>query len=149
MFLSPLRQLDRILEILENSEQQVDIDYIALNAENEVSLNTIILVLDKLIKDTYANKYQINELDSPYTKVLYSITFEGSAFIQQGGYVNESESIATEKERIEFATSFQLEQSRTLNRLTFWIALASGIAAVYYLYFLIQNLCSCEFVWQK
>jgi hypothetical protein len=148
MPLSAVQKLDKVLKIL-NINQRMTIAEISAQPIINLTADDIILILQKLVKDNYVKRYQPGKYASPFTETTYKITFEGNVFIEQGGYVNEAEAKALEKTRIESLAAYQLEQSDTLNRLTKWIALASCIAAVYYLYFLIQSLCSCEFVWQK
>lgn len=154
MNLSPLQKLDKVLEILHDyhiEKVNPNIAELLLRANDQITLPESYLILNKLIADKYAIAIHDDSLNALVTEkqLTHKITFDGLVFIEQGGYLMEQETISSEKARIESTIIFQREQTLYLNRLTFWIAVASCIAAVYYLYFLFQDLCWCEFSWQK
>lgn len=154
MNLTPLQKLDKVLKILNDYHLEKinpNIAELLLKADDQITLSDSYLVLNKLIADKYTiaiHDESVNAIAMD-KEVTYKITFDGLVFIEQGGYQIEQELISSERTRIESTIIFQREQTLYLNRLTFWIAVASCIAAVYYLYFLFQDLCWCEFYWQK
>ena len=64
----------------------------------------------------------------------YLISFDGKYFWEtERGFIPKFTKSDVENTRKDAAITYQSEQADTLNRLTGWIAIASGMAAVYYL----------------
>lgn len=83
------------------------------------------LILFKLIKDGFVETKRIRDT---YPTNCYYITFEGVLFKEQGGY---DQKLITANQA-KYNLSYQISLYSNLNRLTFWIAFGTSVAAVYY-----------------
>ena len=125
----PVKHLDHVLEVLYSSKKllngwiNIQVLKDELNFKNDEELD---LILDKLVQDGNIKK----EPDSK----IYSITLNGAIFFHSGSYSGESFRAYQASQ-----TSIHLiGLQRSQKTLTFWIALATGIAGVYYLVMLID-----------
>lgn len=112
------------------------------------------LILNKLIKDGFVEFRETKRsFEVPGRKrekiSEYIITFEGLYLQQNGGYLQQEKKSRAENIRLDKLDKSQRANTANMVLLTRWIALASIVAAVYYLYLLVQSLCQCEFWFQK
>ncbi|MDB5086197.1 MAG: hypothetical protein JWR09_191 [Mucilaginibacter sp.] len=124
----------------------------------DISSSELQAILNQLAENRFIEDLPHNYESSPsaafgsHPKTIrkYSITFQGMLFCQiNRGY--EMDQIAKDAENTRLS---MLETETTTNRtlttrLTILVAVGTGIAAIYYLYLLWQELCWCQFVWQK
>jgi hypothetical protein len=107
----------------------------------------ILRVFDKLEKENYIiceqRNVRYNDLSGEGATRLeycYRVTFDGKLFFEQGGYSKKYAHDESERNRLTALESSQLEyneaqrkQAATLNKLTFWVAVGTLLAAVYYM----------------
>lgn len=141
--LTPIQQLDEIFKVIKNDYGSILEDALIKRLiPFVISKEEFLRCMEKLISDKYVVKY----IDEQGRAILYYCTFAGYLF---EGYENEHKFKALEGLRLETTIAFQQKQVRSLNQLTKIIAVGTGVAALYYLYLLWQELCWCEFLWQK
>lgn len=87
------------------------------------------LILSKFVRDSMAESYMFTVLGGGQ-KPIYKITFEGSVFIEQGGYV-QAQRTSEIRQALDEARIQKGEQAQNrLNILTFWLVLGSIAVAV-------------------
>lgn len=99
--------------------------YVERATEFEINLTLFDEIISKLKEDGL-----ITEIDNSPAAQTYHVTFKGLVF---DGYKTERESLNAEKLRVRNIENQNQKLSSVLNRLTFLIALGTGIAAIYYL----------------
>ena len=125
--LTPIQKIDTVLKCLwENNSKRLNLEEIAtiLNREKSgVDFGEINNILDKLYQDGKIKMEMTQERE-----YYYRVTFEGSLFIEQGGYTQQQ----TERD-------YNAKLAANLRRLqyhTWWltvvIAVGTTVAAVYY-----------------
>jgi hypothetical protein len=135
MTLSSLKKLDEVLSAMYRNDNR-DKEYRKFSINNiysliqdydiEIKYEELYLLIDKLLVDKYI--YKTDSIETGGSEDLYYLNLTGKVFIEQGGYVR--------KNKIDNSSI------RTLTVLSWLIAIASGIAAVYYIisiYFLIKS----------
>ncbi|HEY5327152.1 MAG TPA: hypothetical protein VIJ27_09130 [Mucilaginibacter sp.] len=160
--LTPIQKLDYVLYYIKNlkHEQVSDATIIAFSINSRVQEIVpeveALMIIKKLIKDGYVNDSDTNE----HGIKQLSVSFEGSVFIERGGYSDQAlrDANDTEKQKREIVRLRNLdihseENQKSLNRLTLWLALGSGALALIELAKILmpafQYYCHCQFVWQK
>ncbi|HZY38489.1 MAG TPA: hypothetical protein VFE53_17645 [Mucilaginibacter sp.] len=139
--INELEKLDKVLLFLEKQEFEsaLPIGEISTGVKNIFTTDEteVISILNKLVKDEYANTFQspmnyIHSETRKYTILLtyFIITFEGRYFIKTGGYVRREEFRISEKTRLDGLEAHQREQANTLNRLTRLVAWGTVAASV-------------------
>jgi hypothetical protein len=132
--LSPIEKLDNVLTVL-RIKDHADISMIRNDIKFVPTDNEFDRIINKLGKDGYINIVG--------TIPLYTITFEGYVFEQQGGYENEiRKSIISNRG----------ERTRTLI-----LVIGTALAGAYGLFEILKwfvpyfqnNICYCVFFWQK
>jgi hypothetical protein len=121
--------------------------------------NDVFLMLKKLVKDHFASMERVDITKPSFVtqprvyEQRYRITFEGKLFLQlPGGYAAQRRLNANDETRLKKLENDQIANQKTLNRLTYVIALGTAIPAIYYfiqLCELFQDWCRCEFIWQR
>ncbi len=153
-----LVNLDTILNHLNrNSDGFKSVFEIRRDLESEFKSHELQAILNKLAKDGYVDFIEKNEIasiryhtDGENIVRYYSISYEGRVFLDLvGGYVKQAGLNLSESIRLDKLENDQRESRNQLNFLTKLIAAGTLVAAVYYLYFLIRDLCQCQFFWQK
>lgn len=144
---SPNQLLDDTLLFFNGINYQMGSPFVAQKLKPILNVTELKIwyILNKLVEDGYLHKTVANARHDYF----YTISFNGSVFIENGGYIAKSIRDAFEHNRLEKLEISQMESQKSMTRLTMIIAFGTLVAAVYYLYFLIQDLCWCEFVWQK
>lgn len=146
MFPDPYKLLDEILLLCKDNDISYNkIEFMVKSKYPNISDNRISNAVDRLIKDKYIDE-STKELSREYPKIsllsqepnityetIYFITFEGELLIISGGYQKKVADDASENKRLRDMENFQSKQSQKMSRLTFWIAVGTLIAAVYYL----------------
>lgn len=91
-------------------------------------------LVDILLKDKNARlipgRYYETRIDE-YRSCL--ITLQGIQVLEQGGYQQKKKNEDAENTRLVDLETYRDAQNERLNRLTFWIVVWTGTAAVYYL----------------
>jgi len=162
--LSQLKKLDDMLRHIydQHKSDPTDIwiddikDFVKISPD--IDLNELLPILNKLVKDKYLD-FHPRETQKTFsfsnndftleTEKYYSITFEGIFFIQIGGYVAQEELKSSDDARLKKLEKRNRKTQNKIKNFTVWIAIGAIIASAYYLYFLIQDLCDCQFIWQK
>jgi hypothetical protein len=133
--INELEKLDKVLRFLEKQEYEsaLPIGEISIGVKNIFTTDEteVISILNKLVKDEYANTFQspINYNDpetGKYTAILltyFIITFEGRYFTKTGGYVRREARLAATED-------YTRKQADTLNRLTRLVAWGTVAASV-------------------
>ena len=85
--------------------------------------------VSEMVDFLYDNGYISKTNDS-----LYTLSFRGIILKESGGYKQKIISETSENNRVASLAISQHEQGKLLNRLTFWIALGTTVAAIYYLF---------------
>jgi hypothetical protein len=133
--LSPLQQLDGVLSGLADTDPHFYKTFGVLSKYVEgSSLVDVRLILNQLIKDGYVEKVQERKaVPVQFYDEEYCITFGGKLHYDSGGYYQRSLNDASENVRLKNLEIARQTQGKALNWLTFWIALGTLIAAIYYL----------------
>ena len=134
--LTPIQKLDIVLAAISNEPAfRTALHTMVLVLEKGIELNELKLILDKLEVDRFAtHDYVEGQKSITGTKMpTYKITFEGLYFSKSGGYYQKSLNDTSENIRLKSLEVSRQSQGRALNWLTFWIALGTIIAAIYYL----------------
>jgi D-alanine-D-alanine ligase-like ATP-grasp enzyme len=137
--ITSLRQLDTVLNSLKTHAEEIALHDLKIILEKEGSVfNTGDLrkLLQKIVKNEFATEGNYNH---------YTITKDGQIF---EGYEKQYLATVSENSRLDALESELKENRKWTLYLTILIAAGTLVAAIYYLYFLIQDLCWCEFVWQ-
>lgn len=140
--ISPITKLDIVLAYMANKQPPNHETIQKISKIVSIESNELQLILNKLIKDGYVDFTDEAIHDSFYAhssgraeiKRTYIISFEGLFFFQNhGGYKKQIENNLSQQTRLEKLETQQRKNNERLTTLTFWIALASGVAAVYYI----------------
>ena len=145
--LTPIEELDRVLSSIKNKKnansyaihQRVIIEQGVTEEKISITADKTEKILSKLVKDGFISEIYVPETGSWPT---YDITFEGSVFLEQGGYKQQKRK-----------TDAEIARTKIIN---ITIAVTGGIAALYYLFEIArvyvapvwQHYCHCQFVWQ-
>jgi len=140
--ISPITKLDIVLAYMSNKQPPNHETIQKISKIINIELNELQLILNKLIKDGYVDfkdEALHDTISAQFTgraeiKRTYIISFEGLFFFQNhGGYKKQTENNLSQQVRLEKLETQQRKNNEKLTTLTFWIALASGVAAVYYI----------------
>ncbi|GAA3988151.1 hypothetical protein [Mucilaginibacter dorajii] len=140
--ISPIIKLDVVLGYMANKQPPTHETSHKISKTVNIELNELQLILNKLIKDGYVDFEDevlhdtaiISPSGKPAIRRSYIISFEGLFFFQNhGGYKSHAENNLSQQSRLEKLERQQRKNNERLTKLTFWIALASGVAAVYYI----------------
>lgn len=91
-------------------------------------------IIDFLIEDKNVNFKDTSPIHGGtlHSDRIYSLTFKGKIFCEQGGYTQQKVSADAEKIRMETLERFQKQNTSRVTFLTFLIAVGTAVAAVYY-----------------
>jgi hypothetical protein len=136
--LSPLEKLDAVLNSLEKYRTKDYLTWekicqIQLHDKTGVDAGEVLSILNKLVKDEYAELVRVNPFDKDEFYERWQIAFEGRVFIEQGGYTQQRANLNAEKIRMDKFDNAQKDFRRSQNMLLSLVALGTLIAAVYYL----------------
>lgn len=136
----PVEKLDTILKIFlkegATPKQSIASAKLLIYGFTQTPLSQIESVVDKLVKDGYIKEIKYNGSPSDYT-----ITFEGEALIELGGYT----SLSGEAQKVKELQRISGEREKTIVFLTKVLAFGTTIAAVYYLIEIAKTLFPCWF----
>ena len=131
--MTPTEKLDKVLSIFSDNPKHLkttELQNILIDTW-PAKREELIMIIDKLRKDDYVIMISPDQ---------FQISFEGDLLIKSGGYAKKYADDERENIRLTALESFQHEynvaqrkQATTLNWLTFWVAVGTLIAAVYYL----------------
>jgi hypothetical protein len=139
--ISPIQKLDTVLKIIAVKyptgvgEQYFyktlrsvfdEVKKLIPNAE----LSELVMILNKLIKDEYAEMMKETAFGTIDEKEYYSITFEGKLFLQQGGYQIKEIEDKNNRMRMDELEKRQNQNEQRLIKLNRWVAIGSVGAAV-------------------
>jgi hypothetical protein len=138
--LSQIKKLDTLFNLFKKEEVGIAVHFI-----KEMMKGQGVEASDVEIT-RYINQLIADKLIMLTPEAQYIIRIEGLLF---DGYEQRLIKNASENIRLEKLETAQRDNQILTTRLTILIAFGTLVAAIYYLYLLIQSLCNCEFWFQK
>jgi hypothetical protein len=124
--LTLLEKLDAVLICLEKHHKEKHHNFISIatilqSEQPEINFGEITFILNKLKKDGFIDTQEIPIPTTDSTEIYYNINYEGRIWDEQGGYTNQKTQDLLSR-----------ANQKVLVFLTWIIAIATAVAAVYY-----------------
>ena len=155
MQITVTENIDKLLKVLLGQQLSLSKNEISNKLKTEINiqeseLNTI---LAKAIKDEYIHEFRHGSMISH----TYKLTFDGILFINEGGYTSQASSRRLNQELEKNQRDLQKTQTemitaqakimerqtqiqQSVKTLTVWIAIGTVIAAIYYIFELVNHI---------